>query len=159
MASLYIFFVFNFLHPIHISFCGIDINTKTQKGIVVLKTLKSDVEKALSNEKNKSIVIDTSDVNKNYIISLMDYLQKKISINGIKSKIWNKSIDISFFQEEMMIKSEFEIKENMESFEIENSFLTEINEGQKNFTIFTLNGEEKGYELSSEKCKQKIELK
>jgi hypothetical protein len=144
-------------HPVHVSVCNIELNTK--ESIITIKLYADDFQTLLQNKYNKEFVPSRadekpfSDYIANYIISNL-----KITLNRNRSLLFN--YDYSEFNEEA-IWLYFKINKMypFEKVKVENTLMLDLYDDQTNLVIVSYNGKQEGFRFNYKVRELDIDLK
>lgn len=143
---------FAFAHPIHVSFCNLEIKDSTMT--IAIKLFKDDFQLALDH--NYSKLVDMDNGNSKYIQS---YINKMFTLKLNK----DENLELKYLKSELnedaiWLYYSSDIH-NIKKIELNNYLLLDIYSNQTNLVIVNYKGNQSGYRLNAKNPIQIINLK
>jgi hypothetical protein len=146
-------------HPVHISFTNIEFNAKSKKFEILFKLFIDDFTQILNTKYKQNFdLIDNKQMKAN-VEGINKYILEhfKLVINGRdKTKSDLKFINMEVRELSIWLHYEFNFSGNSNTFDIQNSLMTDLYHDQTNLLIFTFNNEQKAIKFSYNKTNEKL---
>lgn len=152
-----IFFTGYFAHPVHVSMCNLEFNTK--ESVIAVKLFSDDFETVLENNFHSDIVLPKSDEepNRKYITEYINTnLQLFINNKGPLTLSYDYSEKDSL---SIWLYFKTDILPSSGPLKIVNTLMLDLWEDQTNLLIVNHNGEQKGLEFNDHITELEIVLK
>jgi hypothetical protein len=130
----------NWNHPVHISFTNIDYLPEKGRFEILFKFFVDDFDLILFNKYGKNLDLTGGRWEKSYIETINQYVFEhfKLLVGGKdKTKSSLKFSKHEFTEESISLYYSFNVKDKNNTFEVHNTFLTDLFLDQSNLLIFT----------------------
>jgi hypothetical protein len=130
----------NIPHPVHLSYTNIEYNKEKEKFEILFKFYVDDFDLALKLKYGNDLALQAGKWEKSYEQIIGNYILEhfKLIIKGKdKTKSRLKFVKKELNENEICLYYDFNAKEKSNTFEVHNSFLTDLYYDQHNLLIFT----------------------
>jgi len=141
----------NYFHPVHISYTYIEFNKSTNKFEILFKLFVDDFDEIITKKYGKILKLANGEPIKNSDKTIDNYIFEhfKLIINGKdKTKSELKFLKMEIKEQSIWLFYDFSFKGNCNTFDLQNSLMTDLYQDQTNLLIFSYKDEQKALKFN-----------
>jgi len=154
--------IFSFsLHPVHVSFTNVELNSEKNEIIIMSRIFMDDLEKAAEINENYDIDISNLDDSTN-LKPIIKYYKKTFNFQLNGEKINSQKIKFKRFEKsDIAIRLFFSYKpgnNKINQIKVKNNILTDIYPDQSNLMIIKIYDTQESFRLTSDKNEVSLQI-